>query len=268
MTDAEDVVQEAFLRWHQDPKASAAVRSPEAWLVTVVTRLAIDHLRLRRTHRDAYPGPSLPEPVAANNEYAPERRAEVADDLSIAFLALLQQVTDEERAAFVLRAVLGYSYEEVSGILQKSHAAARQLVRRARQHLQHGPIRRPVSAIEKRNVITALFRAIETGDEKMVLDLLAPDVSWISDGGGKVRGVATRPVHGAARVARMVNGIARKASGTAKGQIVELAGEPALAFWSRGRFRGIWSITIADGRVSAFYNIVNPDKLHRLGVFV
>jgi RNA polymerase sigma-70 factor (ECF subfamily) len=122
--------------------------------------------------------------------------------------------------------------------------------------------------VEKRNAITALFRAIETGDEKMVLDLLAPDVSWISDGGGKVRGVATRPVNGAARVARMVSGIARKAAGTARGEIVELAGEPALAFWSRGRFLGIWSITIANGRISQFHNIVNPDKLHRIYVAV
>jgi RNA polymerase sigma-70 factor (ECF subfamily) len=259
LTDAEDIVQEAYLRWHRSANATE-VRTPEAWLVTVVTRLCIDHLRTSKRDREAYPGPWLPEPVADAEHYEPERRAEISDDLSIAFLALLQTITDEERAAFVLREVLGYPYDDVSRALGKSEDATRQLVHRDRQHMRQGRVKRVVPAAEKERLIQRFLTAMEHGDERTVLELLAPNVSWTADGGGNVPGVVPKPVHGAGNVARLIGSIANKARGAVRAQIVSLVGEPALAFWSGDALYGVWALDFDGERISQFNNILNPQK--------
>jgi RNA polymerase sigma-70 factor (ECF subfamily) len=264
-TEAEDIVQETYLRWHRAGSAAAEVRTPEAWLVTVVTRLCIDHLRASKRDRETYPGPWLPEPVADAERYSPERRAEISDDLSIAFLALLQKITGEERAAFVLREVLGYPYDDISRALGKSQDAARQLVHRARQHIRQGRVKRVVPPAEKERLIRKFLTAMENGDERTVLQLLAPNVSWTADGGGKVPGVMPKPVHGAGNVARLVTAIANKARGTVRAQVVTLAGEPALAFWIGDALYGVWALEFDGEQISQFNNILNPDKCRHVG---
>jgi RNA polymerase sigma-70 factor, ECF subfamily len=259
-TEAEDIVQEAYLRWHRSGSATAQVRTPEAWLVTVVTRLCIDHLRASKRDREMYPGPWLPEPVADTERYSPERRAEISDDLSIAFLALLQKITDEERAAFVLREVLGYPYDDVSRALGKSQDATRQLVHRARQHMRHGRVKRVVPPADKERLIRRFLNAMENGDERTVLQLLAPNVSWTADGGGKVPGVVPKPVLGAGNVARLLAAIVNKARGTVRGELVTLVGEPALAFWIGDALYGVWALDVDGDQISQFNNILNPEK--------
>jgi RNA polymerase sigma-70 factor (ECF subfamily) len=260
LTDAEDIVQEAYLRWHRSESA-AEVRTPEAWLVTVVTRLCIDFLRAANRDREVYSGPWLPEPVADAERFDPERRAEVADDLSIAFLALLQKISDEERAAFVLRELLGYPYDDVSRVLGKSQDATRQLVHRARERVRQGRIKRAVPAAEKERLIRRFLTAMEQGDERTVLELLAPNVSWTADGGGKVPGAVRKPVHGADKIARLVRAIADKARGAVRYEVVALAGEHALAFWTGDALYAVWTFDFDGAQIVQFNNILNPEKL-------
>lgn len=262
MSEAEDAVQEAYLRWHQ--QSGADVRVPEAWLTTVVTRICIDRARAMARQRENYPGPWLPEPVSADSRLAPERRAEIAGDLSIALLVLLQNMSVEERVAFVLREGFGYSYEEIAAILQKKQDACRQLVHRAKHAIQSGRRQRnDVAREQHERILRRFLAAMEDGDEQTVLALIAPDATWTADGGGKAVGASIRILHGIA-VGKLAAGIAAKARGLASCGIVMLAGEPAIAWWYQGRLHGVWTIDTDGERIAAFHNVLNPDKLNRV----
>jgi RNA polymerase sigma-70 factor (ECF subfamily) len=258
VTEAEDLVQEAFLRLHQ----AGDVDNPRAWLATVTTRLAIDHLRSARVRREAYPGTWLPEPVLADP--APDAAAR-SETLSVAVLVLLESLSPVERAVFVLREAFDFGYDEIAEIVDKSEANCRQLAARARRHVDE---RRPrfEPSREQRDELTRRFvAALQEGETGPLVELLAADAAFYGDGGGKAPAVGT-PIHGAEAVARLLAGFHRV--GVRRGTGVEvgpLNGQPGLLFREDGRLVAAWSLELSEGAVLAIRGITNPDKLARLG---
>lgn len=259
--DAEDVVQEAFLRWHRADATS--VESAEGWLVAVVTRLSIDRLRRLTTEREAYVGRWLPEPVAVEPP-APDRHAELASDLSMAFLVLLERLAPDERAAFLLREVFGAGYAEIARVLERSEAACRQVVHRARERVRDERRRVGVPVDVKAQVVERFVSALEREDEAAVLALLADDALWVSDGGGKAAAVR-EVVTGAARVARLAIRFQRLGRGRVEHRVAWINGEPALLTLFEGRTLFTTSLATDGERITAVYRVLNPDKLRRVG---
>jgi len=263
--DAEDVVQEAYLRWHD----ARGVQSAEGWLVAVVTRLAIDRLRRAETERAAYVGSWLPEPLATPAPFPlPDRRAELASDLSMAFLVLLERLAPEERAAFLLREAFGAEYAEIARVLERSEAACRQMVHRARERVRDAR-RRVADSVpppgERERLVERFVAALAAEDEAGMLALFTDDVIWVSDGGGKAPAVP-RVVSGADRVAKLAVGYERM--GREYGVTHEVAwinGEPAVLTLVAGRTAFTTSFAVDGGRISAVYRVLNPDKLRRVG---
>jgi RNA polymerase sigma-70 factor (ECF subfamily) len=256
VADAEDIVQDAFLRWRE--AARDDVESPRAFLTTIVTRLCIDHLRSARVRREEYVGPWLPEPVLVAE--APEEPVEMAESLSMAFLVLLESLTPAERAALLLREVFDYEYAEVAKILGKTEANCRQLVRRARERVAEGRPRFDAS-IEAREALTHRFlAACATGDLEGLLGLLSSEVTLYSDGGGKVR-AALNPIRGADRVARFLVGIARKAPEGISVRPAIVNGEAGFVATVDGATHSVWTFRFGASSIDAIYVVNNPDKL-------
>src|SRR5919106_4271529 len=201
VSEAEDLVQEALLRFHRAEVEGERIESPRAYVSTVVTRLGIDQLRSARRRRETYVGEWLPEPLLTSDENDPARQAEMADSLSLAFLVLLESLSPEQRAAFLLREVFDYPYDEIAGILGKSEANARQLVVRARRHVDERRPRYEATREQHERLADRFFAAVQDGDVKALETMLAEDVVLAGDGGGKVPALA-RALHGAGRVAR------------------------------------------------------------------
>ena len=255
--DAEDVVQETYVRWHQVTPGS--VENPEAWLVTTTSRLAIDRLRRLKTEREAYVGPWLPEPIVT--EAPPDRNLDLAADLSIAFLTLLERLAPEERAAFLLHDVFDVGYREIAAVIERSEAACRQVVHRARERVRDDRKRFDASEATKATLLQQFLAAMEARDEQALLSLFAPDATWTADGGGKV-GAAPLPIVGADRIARLVIGLREKF--WAPDRAVEVAtvnGETGLCFRDGNRLAATMSIVTDGERIVAVYAVVNPDKL-------
>ncbi|MDJ1159519.1 RNA polymerase sigma factor SigJ [Chelatococcus sp. SYSU_G07232] len=265
VSDAEDVVQDAYLRWHAAPEV--AIRVPEAWLLAVVTRLALDRLRAAKRERDAYVGPWLPEPWAggAGVAEAPDAAHEQAEELSYAFLVLLERLAPEERAAFLLREVFEADYALVAATLERKEAACRQLVHRARERLAAGRARRVATAAEKADLLRRFQAAARAQDGETLARLLAPDATFTADGGGKTF-AARKVLEGAARIAHVVLGIRRKAPGPEVDRLVWLDGEPAMTVWRDGVLRTVTLVDVDEGRIRAIYNVLNPDKLRHCAV--
>lgn len=256
--EAEDVVQEAYLRWHGTD--AAAVRSAEAWLVTATTRLAIDRLRALKLERERYTGPWLPEPILAAGE-APDRAAELASDLSIAFLVLLERLAPEERAAFLLHDVFDTGYPEIAGLLGKSETASRQIVHRARTRVRSEQRRFATSEQERVGLLKTFIAAMEARDEQALLGLFAPDAAWTADGGGKTA-ASPRPVVGAPDIVKLVLGLQRRFS--RDGLSIHLGtvnGEAGLIVRLGDRVGAALSVVVEGDRIAAVYAVVNPDKL-------
>ena len=267
VSEAEDVVQEAFLRLHRMLREGERVESPRAYLSTVVTRLCIDQLRSARARRERYVGEWLPEPLLASDEADPARHAEVADSLSLAFLVLLESLSPEQRAAFLLREVFDYPYDQIARIVGKSEDNTRQLVTRARRQVQEGRPRFEASRERREVLARRFFAAAVDGDLEALEELLAHDVVLHGDGGGKAPALA-HPVHGRAKVARTLLAWFRAAAriGGVSLQAAEVNGQPgALLFDPEGRLVTVLSVDVADGQVQAIRSIVNPDKLRHLG---
>jgi len=255
--DAEDVVQESWLRWHgADP---GAVRSPEAWLVSVTTRLAIDRLRHAAIEREHYVGHWLPEPIATPTE-SPDRRTELTSDLSIAFLMLLERLAPEERAALLLHDVFDANYTEIADVLDRTEVACRQMVHRARVRVRGDRVRYPVPTDAYQQLLERFLVALRSDDQEAMLALVAPDATWTSDGGGKVPSTR-RVVRGAARVVRLVLGFERKTFRTLRHELAWINGEPGIVTRSGGRVRFITTAGTDGERLVAFYRTLNPDKL-------
>jgi RNA polymerase sigma-70 factor (ECF subfamily) len=254
--EAEDIVQEAYVRWHQ--AAGGPVESPEAWLVTTTTRLAIDRLRRLKTERDAYVGPWLPEPIVAPT---PDQNLDLAADLSIAFLTLLERLAPEERAAFLLHDVFEIDYPEIATVLDKSEAACRQIVHRARTRVRGGRKRFDVSESAKANLIQRFMDAVEARDEHAILALFAPEATWTADSGGKVA-ASPRPIVGADRIAKLVVGLREKF--WAPDRVLEpitINGEPGLQIRDGDRIVAAMSVETDGEHIFAVYAVLNPEKL-------
>ena len=257
MADAEDIVQEAWLRWQGgDP---AGIERPDAWLTTVTTRLALDRLRSAQRRRERYVGPWLPEPILVAP--GPEDAADLAESLTLGFLVLLDQLQPVERAAFLLADVFRVPYAEVGASLGKSEAACRQVVSRARKRLSSAPVRSPTGA--ERRILEELVSAILQGDVEAAVARLAPDVVLVADGGAD-RKAARRPIVGADRVVRLLTSLARQLTGTVEAEFVLLNREPALLLLIDGTVDTAVTVDLAGDRVSAIWLVRNPDKLHRL----
>lgn len=254
--DAEDIVQEAYLKWRQAPRD--AVVSPRAYLTTVVTRLAIDHLRSARVRREQYVGPWLPEPVF--DVARPDEPAALFESLSMAFLVLLERLSPAERAALVLREAFDYEYGEIAEVLGKTDANCRQLVRRARERVaEHRP--RFAASAEARDRFAERFRAAcATGDMRGLLSALTTDVTLYSDGGGKVS-AATAPVYGAERVGKFLLGLLKKAPASFAARAAEVNGQPGLVLTVDGEVSSVLALQIGPDGVEAIYIVRNPDKL-------
>ena len=259
VAEAEDVVQEAFLRYHE---ARVEAESPRAYLATVTTRLAIDHLRSARVRREVYPGEWLPEPLVDDDAF---RHAETADSLSLAFLHLLEQLSPVERAVFLLREVFDYPHDEVARIVGRSPAASRQILTRARRHMDEGRRRYDVSGEERDEIARRFVAAWEDGETEALIELLAPDATVHGDGGGKAPAVPV-PLVGAERVAKALIGWGRQARERGiTHRRASVNGEPGLVFHDPdGRVRWVAGLEIADGVVVAVRSLLNPDKLAHL----
>jgi len=257
--EAEDVVQEAYLRWHQADRT--AIRQPEAWLVTTATRIAIDRLRALKTAREAYAGPWLPEPLLEPPPTQPDHQAELASGLSIAFLLLLERLSPEERAAFLLHEVFDSGYPEIARVLGRSEAACRQVVHRARARVRGERKRFAATMADKAALLRPFTAAMHARDENALLALFTPDATWTADGGGKVP-ASPRPIEGAERIVKLVMGLYRqRATQGASYEPVLVNGEPGLAVRLGSQLIATLAIECEGDRMSAVYVVVNPEKL-------
>jgi len=255
--DAQELTQETALRWHQ--ASDVEIRAPEGWLVAVVTRLSIDRLRSAAWEREQYVGAWLPEPIATDAPSAPDRQAELASDLSMAFLVLLERLGPDERAAFLLREVLDAGYDEIALVLGRSEAASRQIVHRARERLRDERRQVPMSAAAKQTLAERFLAALHSGDRDTLLSLIAPNATWTSDGGGIVT-ASRRVILGADRIARLVLGMERKWP-QLHHELTWLNGEPAIASLVGDQLFCTTAIEFGEGGMMAFYRMLNPHKL-------
>ena len=265
--EAEDVVQEAFLRWQLTDQD--VVRAPEAWLVTVVTRLSVDRLRRLQTERSTYPGPWLPEPIATDPALAPasppppDHAAELASYLSIALLLLLERLAPVERAALLLRDVFDTEYTEIARILERSPDAVRQLVHRARSRVRSERTRVEVPPDEHERLLDRFMDALSAADVPALLALLAPEVVLATDGGGRVL-AARRWLVGTDRVTRFLVGVSRKFGRGFSRRLTRLNGGPAVLVFNDGVLSSVITTEVEGGRIRAVHTVRNPEKLRHV----
>lgn len=261
--EAEDAVQEAWLRFDG---SSAQVASAKAFLSTTVTRISIDVLRSARVRREEYVGPWFPEPLLSDPYQDPARSAELADSVSMAALLLLERLSPLERSVFVLREVFGFGFDEVASAVGRSQAACRQLLVRARRHMQAGRPRFEADRQERQELATRFFDALKDGDVGGLRDLLAADVQLVGDGGGKAPQLA-RAVAGTENVARLLASVfplLTRIDVTCEPR--EINGQPGAIFRDRdGRVLHILALEVLDGRIQTIRSVINPDKLGHLG---
>lgn len=256
VADAEDMVQEAYLRWRVAPHES--IESPRAYLTTVVTRLSIDALRSARAKRETYFGTWLPEPVVADG--APDEPVEMAESLSMAFMVMLESLTPTERAALLLREVFDYEYSEIAEALGKSEANCRQLVRRARERLAERTRRFEVTTEERERVFHEFVDAVSSGNVEGLVGMLAADSTLWSDGGGKAK-AAINPIHGPDRIARFLVGIRSKYPDGMGARFVRVNGEPGVVLTLDGHPDSVVTLRLGPSGVEDVYIVRNPDKL-------
>lgn len=256
--DADDVVQDAWLRWHGSDRAE--VQSPEAWLVTIATRLAIDRLRARLSERSAYVGWWLPEPIVELDERTPESSAELASEVSMAFMWVLERLSPEERAAFLMRQVFEHEYVDIADMLGKSEAACRQMVHRAQQRVQQQQPRFAVQREQHQALLGRFMAAAQNGDRAAMKTLLADDVQLVADGGGKVNSYL-RVLHGAGRVAGSFWSLEHQYPQQVMYRQARINGEPGLLRYVGGKLESAQSFLIDNDRIIAVFIVRNPDKL-------
>ena len=258
--DAEDVLQETWLRWAGVDLDT--VENQRAYLVRITTRQALSRLRTLGRRKESYVGSWLPEPLLTTPDVAED--VELADSVSMAMLLVLETLTPAERAVFVLREVFDVAYDEIAEAVGKSPAAARQIAHRARAHVAARRPRGVVSPAETRDALEAFQRAAETGDLQRLLDILAPDVVLLGDGGGVVQAVP-RPIVGAGKVARVLAiGLGRIAAAAASLQLAQVNGYPALILRLNGEIDTVLAVRIDDGLITGLYAVRNPEKLSHM----
>jgi RNA polymerase sigma-70 factor (ECF subfamily) len=267
--EAEDIVQEAFLRYQAT--ASDAIRSPAAFLNTVVTRLCLNQLASARARREAYVGLWLPEPVLSEKGAVLEsdtdpvaRQAELHESISLAFLVLLEQLTPVERAVFLLREVFDYAYAEIAAIVQRDEVACRQIFSRARKQIAAQRPRFSATAEQHRQILGHFMQAVSTGQLNELIQLLANDVTLWADGGGRVRGAATRPLHGRRAVAQFVLASTRYLPPNYHSEIAEVNGQPAAIVYAGQQILLLIALDVDQNQVCGIRVIGNPEKLRGL----
>ncbi|GLI03477.1 RNA polymerase sigma-70 factor [Phytohabitans aurantiacus] len=257
--DAEDVLQETWLRWSGVDLET--VRDQRAYLVRITTRQALTHLRTLGRRKESYVGPWLPEPLLTAPDVAED--VELADSVSMAMLLVLETLTPTERAVFVLREVFDLNYDEIAGAVDKTPATVRQIAHRARAHVAERRPRGVVSADESRRALEAFRRAVETGDLQSLVDQLAPDVVMLGDGGGVVQAVV-RPIVGYDKVSRLLSVGLPRIAGLASVEPAQVNGGPALIVRLDGKVDNVVAVRIDDGLISGLYIVRNPEKLSRI----
>jgi RNA polymerase sigma-70 factor (ECF subfamily) len=259
-TDAEDVLQETWLRWVGVDLGT--VRNERAFLVRIVTRQALDRLRALGRRRESYVGPWLPEPLLTAPDVAED--VELADSVSMAMLLVMETLAPVERAVFVLREVFDLEYDEIAEAVGKTPAAVRQVAYRARAHVAARRPRGTASPAETRAALQAFQRAVETGDLQSLLDVLAPDVVALGDGGG-VKQAMLRPIVGAGKVARLLAALWYKPGVERSVEPVQVNGGPGLLVRANGEIDGVLAVRVENGYVTGLYHVRNPEKLSRVG---
>jgi RNA polymerase sigma-70 factor (ECF subfamily) len=261
--DAEDIVQDAWFKWSADDRSQ--VSDPKAYLARIVSNLSMDRLRSTRHQRETYVGPWLPEPILTQADTADD--VAKADSVSMAMLVVLETLSPLERAVFVLKEVFDFSYAEIGEAVERSESAVRQAAHRAREHIQARRPRFENDRAKKREATERFFTAITGGDINELMELLAPDVTLWTDGGGKVR-QAMRPIIGIDKVARWIVGAANRPYEGVEiadmaAEVVEINGGPGIVLSGAGRIIATLTVDLdGDGRIATVHNVANPDKLH------
>jgi RNA polymerase sigma-70 factor (ECF subfamily) len=268
MAAAEDVVQEAWLRWRRTD--GEEIRDPRAWLSAVTVRLSLDALRKVRARRESYVGPWLPEPLLPDDTRAfaadaPAARAELASDLSLALLHVLERLAPEERAALILHDAFDCDYGEIAAMLDKNEAACRKLVSRARERVKADRPRYTASKDAHRDLLMRFAKASNSSDPQEMMALLAPDAIAYTDGGGRVS-AALNPIYGPDKIARFIHGLGRKfyANATLNMDMTELNGQPAIVVREGTEMLGVMAIETDGEKITTLYGLRNPDKLQRV----
>lgn len=257
--DADDMVQEAWLRWQRDDRSG--VSNPRGYLAGVVTRLCLDRLRELKRRREEYVGPWLPEPLLTQ---APADGGELAESLSLAFLTMLERLTPVERAVFLLRQVFGYEYAEIAAIVGKSEANCRQQFSRAQKAIAEARPRFETSREAQQRMLQGFLEAVESGDLSRIESILREDVEFISDGGGKAI-AARRVLHGRSEVAKFLHGLAQRSPEGVSFEFAPVNGQLGLLLKLQGRLETVFVIESVDGAAQTIRAIRNPDKLARIG---
>jgi RNA polymerase sigma-70 factor (ECF subfamily) len=260
--DAEDLVQEAYLRWMDSPDVD---ESPKAYLATTITRLCIDQLRSARVRREQYVGPWLPEPLLTAGNDGPTDMAEMSDSLTMAFLVVLENLSPLERAVFLLREVFDYDYAEIARIVGKSESNCRQLASRAKTHVARRRPRFHASREQPQRIVSQFMQTCATGDLDGMLHLLSNDIVLTSDGGGKVT-AARRPIVGPDHVARFIFGLLRKAPDNLRVEPAEVNRQPAFVIYLGEQLHNVMVLEVGAERIEGIYAVVNPEKLRGLTV--
>ena len=254
--DSEDVLQEAYIRWHTTN--ANEIKNAEAWLVTVVTHLSIDRLRKASATRETYIGPWLPEPIIT--EPSPQDKIELASNLSIAFMTILERLSPTERAVFLLHDVFDYAYRDIARITGKSEPAVRQITSRARTRVRSDAPRFQTDPLEHRRLVEKFAAAAYTADERALRDLFSPEITVVSDGGGKIT-AARKAVRGVGKVMRLFTIALAGIKDHVTNEIVQINGEPGIIEYYDGILFAATTLLIEDGRIAAMYRVMNPEKL-------
>lgn len=261
-TESDDVLQESYLRWAEVDLNT--VTDTKAYLAQLVTRQALNALRAQSRRREDYVGPWLPEPLLTDSD--PSTDVVLAESVSMAMLVVLETLTPDERAVFVLREVFGFRHDEIAATLGRSPAAVRQMAHRAREHVQSRRKRfEPVDPRVSTEIATQFFTAAATGDLDGLMAMLAPDVVWTADSDGKVS-AARRPVAGAERVARLIMGLIRLGGPDGRAEFAVYNNAPALVLYLGDNLEGVVSVEVTDGKITNFYAMRNPEKLSTVTV--
>lgn len=261
LAEAEDLVQDAWLRWHGADREP--IKEPVAWLTTTITRIAIDHMRSARTRRETYIGPWLPEPVLTTEQGPFGDHVELASHLSSALLMVLEKLAPTERAAFLLREVFDYDYADISPILATNETHCRQIVSRAKKRVRGERTRFEVSQQQRQSMMDSFTRAANEGDLQGLVQLFEKDIILYSDGGGKVA-AALRPIYGADKVGRFIVGLSRKNTGVINGIACQLNGHPGLIGYEEDQLSFALSFHYGETGYREIHIVRNPDKLRRL----
>lgn len=260
---AEDAVQEAYIRWQK--QNIEQIKSPKAFLSTVVSRLCLDEIKSARSRREQYIGPNLPEPFLSAESETPEEKMELTESLSMAMLVVLDQLTPVQRAVFILREVFDYDYASVAKMIDKSESHCRKIAQRARDQIHDNKPQFERNSVEQHKLVKTFIEAVQQGDLSEIESMLADEAILYSDGGGKVT-AARKPVAGADKIAKFLVGIQKKGLKDADWWIEfkDINGEPGMIIWFEGEIYNVWTFHVENREIQSIYVVLNPDKLVHL----